>query len=55
MNREEKMKGIAFRRVCEKGVLVGLAITFISFGLEVASAFRSDLKLRKNIKKQVNA
>jgi uncharacterized membrane protein len=42
-----QMRGQAYRNVCSKGVVVGIAITIVFFVLGTISAISADVKYRK--------
>jgi hypothetical protein len=45
-------KHVALKRVCDKGVVLGLAITSVSLAIELLSAIRKDFKHRHEIRKK---
>ena len=45
--QNSQMRGQAFRNVCSKGVIVGIAITVGFFFLGTLSAVKADVKYRK--------
>ena len=50
--KESQVKGLAFRRVCDKGVLIGLGISVVFFVAGAVSALMSDHSYRKKIRNE---
>ena len=50
--KESQIRGLSFRRVCDKGVLIGLGICVVSFLAGAVSALKDDHSYRKKIRNE---